>query len=428
MAERRRLLQAAAATAALASLAALRPRDRGRPHPPYFVTLQQGLREAGIAWPVLLVDQDRLQRNLARIGRSTARRGLPLRVVVKSLPALALIDSCCAAWQTDRAMVFNAVQLLQVGRARPRLRLLLGKPLPAAAARRAMEALASAGEPEPGRRIEWLVDTPERLQQYRELARALGVPLALNIEIDVGLHRGGAETPAQLAAMLQALQAEPLLRWAGLMGYDAHVTALPDLPGVRDAAQRATQRRWQALWQEARQLAPAAAHDRLTLNTGGSRTFHLHGRDGLPNEVAVGSAALKPSDFDTPTLADLEAAAFIAAPVLKDLGRFRLPEGAGWLSTVARAWDPNRSRGYAIHGGRWLADPVSPAGMEASRLFGPSSNQQVMAGSSRLGLQADDFVFWRPRQSEAVLLQFGELVFVSQGRVVGTQAMLPASA
>lgn len=421
---RRRWIAAALGAGALGALALARPADRGAGHAGYFGTLQSALRAAGIAQPTIVVDRERLQRNLARIGARAAANGLPLRVVVKSLPCPALLDAALAAWRTDRLMLFNAPQLREVASRHPHARLLLGKPLPAAAAQALLGPLRDALE-----RIEWLVDTPARLEQYRELARAAGVTLQLNIEIDVGLHRGGVGDPPTLAAMLATLRDEPRLRWSGLMGYDAHVLAVPDLAGGHERAIAAMRARYAALWQAAAQVLPQQARrDALTLNTGGSPTFHLHDRGGLPNEVAVGSAALKPGDFDLPSLAELEPAVFIAAPLLKDLGTFRLPEGAGGVSALAAAWDPNQRRAFAIHGGHWAADVVSPSGLAPSGLFGTSANQQVMVGSPAVALAPDDFVFFRPRHSEAVLLQFGDLAIVEAGRVVAMAPVFPASA
>jgi len=422
---RRALIAAGLGVAAVGAIAALRPRDAGRPHDAYFRRLQQGLRDAGIASPLVVVDRERMRRNLDRIAQ---RARLPLRVVVKSLPSPALVDAAMAAWKTDRTMLFNAAQLVQLASQRPRTRILLGKPLPATAAQRAIADLGKLGG-DALERIEWLVDTPERAQQYRQLAHAVQRPLRLNIEIDVGLHRGGVESVEALAAMLATLRGDALLRWTGFMGYDAHVAAIPELPGARRRAADTARESYAAMWQAATHGLPAQAQrDTLTLNTGGSLTFQLHTRDGLPNEVAVGSAAVKPSEFDVESLAELEPAVFIATPVLKDLSDFRLPEGVNWIAALARGWDPNQAHAFAIHGGHWNADIASPAGIAASGLFGTSSNQQVMAASGATGLRPDDFVFFRPQHSEAVLLQFGDIAMVEQGRVVEMAPVFPASA
>lgn len=436
---RRRWLGGAAVAAPIAAWLA-RPGDRGHAPLPYFMGLAQALQQAGIAQPTLVLDRRRLQHNLSAIAAHRAS-GLPLRAVLKSLPSLPLMDQALRAWGSDRVMAFNQAQLEQWLLARPRTRVLLGKPLPVAAAAAALARLPA----EAAAAVEWLVDTPQRLAQYQRLAAqhpayTAAAPMQINLEIDVGLHRGGFE-PGQddaLAAALQALQAPAAsARWSGFMGYDAHVAALPDLPGMRAHARTEATRRYRWAWELALAAgqasgAAAPARESLTLNTAGSLTFRDHDGHGLPNEVALGSAALLPSDFERPQLADLQAAAFIATPVLKVWPEFRLPEGAGWLSQLARAWDPNQAQALAIHGGHWLADPVSPPGVMASGLFGHSSNQQVMVASARAAqaLSADSWVFLRPRQSEALLLQFGDLAVYDEGagRIDAMWPVLPASA
>jgi len=197
---------------------------------------------------------------------------------------------------------------------------------------------------------------------------------------------------------------------------------------MRSQAWDESQKRYQTAWRLANELLGPQHREGLTLNTAGSPTFRLHDGKGVANEVSVGSAALMPLDFEKPLLADLLPAAFIATPVLKTWPQFRLPEGATWLSRLAQTWDPNQTRGLAIHGGHWLAEVASPEGVAASGLYGPSSNQQVMVASSRVDLQPDDHVFLRPRQSEAVLLQFGDLLVFDGQRISARWPVLPASA
>lgn len=422
MAKRRLMLGAAVAAPLGAWLA--RPSERGGPHSPYFAGLGRALHEAGVAQARMVIDLPRLRANLAAIGAHRGRTGMALRAVLKSLPSLPLMDEVARAWNSPRVMAFNAAQLQQLLAARPLAEPLLGKPLPVAAAAQVLGQLPV----EVGSRIEWLVDTPERLAQYRQLAEQRGQALKLNFELDVGLHRGGFEDVASLGPALASLRGAPLLRWSGFMGYDAHVAALPDLPGMRATAWEEARRRWQAAWSAAEAALGPRPREGLTLNTAGSPTFRLHDGKGPANEVSVGSAALLPLDFEKPLLADLQPAAFIATPVLKSWPRFRLPEGATWLSRAAQAWDRNQARGFAIHGGHWLAEPVSPPGIAPSGLYGNSSNQQVMVASQRVDLRPDDYVFFRPQQSEAVLLQFGDLLVFDGTRISASWPVLPASA
>lgn len=398
---------------------AARPADRSGAPDAWFAQLAQDLR-ALPAMPTLVIDQARLQHNLAKI-RALAHPRLPLRVVAKSLPSLPLIDAALLAWKSQAAMVFNAPQLVLLARERPALDLLLGKPLPVSAAAWAIDQLDAAQVA----RVQWLVDRRETLNDYTRLARTRQRTLRISIEIDIGLHRGGVEDEAEMAALLDALKAEPALRFAGLMGYDAHVAALPDLPGVRSQALEQARLRYQAHQQLALQrLGPGP----WTLNGAGSLSFHLHDDQHAVNELSVGSAALLPSDFARPALADLLPAAFIATPLLKRFEQFRLPTGVEPLARLAAAWDPNQRQAGAIHGGHWLADPVSPPGLASSGLFGPSSNQQVVVAPAGTPLRAGDWVFLRPRQSEALLLQFGALALRRPDGSFDSWPVFPASA
>lgn len=148
----------------------------------------------------------------------------------------------------------------------------------------------------------------------------------------------------------------------------------------------------------------------------------------MPNEVSVGTAAVKPLDFERPSTEALKPACFIATPVLKTMDRFRLPLGVEAISRASAWWDPNQARGYAIHGGHWLADPVSPPGVRASGLYGASSNQQMMTGSASTRLAVDDCLFLRPRQSEALFLQFGDIAVFDGQQIVERGPVFSASA
>ena len=39
-----------------------------RPHAPYFADLQKALKDAGVAWPVIVLDRERMRRNAAQSG------------------------------------------------------------------------------------------------------------------------------------------------------------------------------------------------------------------------------------------------------------------------------------------------------------------------------------------------------------------------
>ncbi|SHH12177.1 alanine racemase [Massilia sp. CF038] len=423
--KRRTMVAALGAGLVGAGALALHPGQRGAPHAPYFARMAAALRAAGIATPTMVIDRDALHNNAAQVTRNIAGR-MQLRLVAKSLPCLPLLDDLAASMRTDRLMVFNLPYLQQLAEQRPAFDLLLGKPLPVAAAAAFYQNLKTATF-NPSTKLQWLIDGPQRLAQYRDLARQRHQAMRVNIELDVGLHRGGVADSSALQQMLAIFKSEPLLEWSGMMGYDAHIAKLPDLPGVRSGAfEHATSvyRDWTATATHA--LHAGATPADLTLNAGGSPTYRLHDGSKTPNEVALGSALVKPTDFDLDSLHDLAPAAFIATPVIKAPPEFLMPNGVEWLGSLARMWDANQRRVYFIYGGNWLANPVSPEGLAPSGLYGPSSNQQAMLGSGAQNLQMDDFIFFRPRQSESVLQQFGDIVVMEAGRITQRWPVLPA--
>ncbi|MBP8020384.1 MAG: hypothetical protein KAY83_03445, partial [Agitococcus sp.] len=59
-----------------------------------------------------------------------------------------------------------------------------------------------------------------------------------------------------------------------------------------------------------------------------------------------------------------------------------------------------------------------------------SSNQELLLGSPTQQLTIEDYVFFRPQQSEAVFLQFGDIVVVDTkaGKIMQHWPVFPASA
>jgi len=415
----RRLLIGAAATAA--ALAWLRPRDHGAGgHDSYFAGLSEALRAAGIAHPVMVIDHARLQANIATVKAAIDPARHATRVVAKSVPSPRLLTTIMEGVGTDRAMVFNGATLEQVAQLRPDADLLLGKPLPDLEV--ADFVKRHAADSHPASFAQFLADSGERLAGLIAIARATQRRLRVNFELDVGLHRGGFATPAALAEAIALGQTEPLIELTGLMGYDPHVVKMP----FPDSALKDALARYAA----AREVLVGTLKTdpaRLTLNTAGSPTYQLHLNETISNELAVGSAFVKPTDFDLPSLASHVPAAFIATPVIKVAGRTQIP-GLEALGPLLRAWDPNAARCFFIYGGHWLAKPVSPPGLQTNGIFGLSSNQEMLNGSARVELNQGDYVFFRPTQSEAILLQFGDLAVYREGAITERWASFPVSA
>ncbi|WP_217351626.1 alanine racemase [Ruegeria sp. HKCCD8929] len=421
----RRSIMIGGAALAGAGVVASRPGDNSGPRQPYFTELQSALHRAGIATPTLVIDKARLDANIDALMASLPP-GMGYRIVTKSLPAQRLIRHIATRTGTDRLMTFNLPMLIGQSRTEPQADQLLGKPLPVAAAR---QYLSEVRNPQAVANVQWLIDTPERLAQYSALAAETDTTLCISLEIDVGLHRGGFTDRDRIIAAVSAIDNDPNLQFSGLMGYEVHVSGHPDLFGLRGRALWDSWDRYLAAQDAVRTaLGDGSLHGKV-LNAAGSPTFRNYSSTEVANEVAVGSALVKPSKFDLDLLDPFSPAAFIAAPVLKTYERTELPlTGLEFVGKAQQVWNPNSRKTAFIYGGYWKADPVDPPGLEYNGIWGHSSNQEMLNGGAHLDLRPDDFVFLRPQQSEAVFLQFGDIAVYENGEISEFWPVYEASA
>ncbi len=378
----------------------------------YFKSLDSALKTAGIYQPSLIIDLDRLDQNIDTL-LADLPDGMAYRIVAKSLPVPKLLAHIRQRAGTDRLMTFNLPMLLDLSHSMPDATQLLGKPLPAAAFKDFL-GQASDGALD---RIYWLIDTPERLAAYSQIAQDAGQSINVVVELDVGLHRGGFELGDELHASLTQLKQSNVLQFQGFMGYEPHLASIPTALGWRERTKRGA---WDT-YTKANALAGeifGETYTRDTLrNVAGSPTYRLYKDTKIGNEVSVGSALVKPTDFDTELLEPFIPACFIATPVLKATGATRLP-GLEFTETINRIVSPDTALTFFTHGGKWMATPVDPPNLKYNKVFGRSSNQEMLNGPADTDLKPDDFIFLRPHQSEAVLLQFGDITIIRDQKVI----------
>ena len=397
---------------ALASLASPADEVEG-----YFASLQQALQAAGLFKPTLVIDKSRLLANVDAV-LAHLPESLNYRIVVKSLPAVGLVEAVMQRSASRRLMVFHQPFMTVSANRWPDCHMLLGKPMPAGLLNAFYRSL-------PGRRfdaatqLEWLIDSMDRLLQYEQFARSHGVVAQVNLEIDVGLHRGGVKSPDDAIPALRHLRTSQHLRFSGFMGYDVHISMFRDHVGPPERALTQTARRYGDFLTAARAVyGEDFSPKRLTFNTGGSTTYRLYSAEGVTpaNDIALGSGLLKPTFCDG-SLPMHAPAVFIATPVLKRLKGLSVP-GLEEDPTGGAGDDVARDVTYFTYGGRWLADPVWPPNLSTHPVYGRSSNQDMFTSPASTALDVDDFVFFRPRQTEAVLLQFGDIAVFEGGRII----------
>lgn len=385
----------------------------------YFSKLSSALRQAGLASPTLVIDKALLDQNIACLNETLAK-GFAYRVVAKSLPSIALLEYILTKTHSNRLMCFHLTFLIHLAEHSwsSEIDVLLGKPMPVTA----LETFYQRDKNkdfsqrfDAQKHVQWLVDSLQRLDEYEDFACENRLNLRLNLEIDVGLHRGGFSCMRMFEECLTRIKDSDYLELSGLMGYDAHVTKIPEVLGGMKGAELAVKRRYSEFVALVDKVY--GSHESLCLNAAGSPTYTLYEQGDINNELAVASALVKPGDFDIPTLSQHAPAAFIATPILKTVDKPALPMASA-LSVLLRKIGQLPQRACFIYGGNWLASPCYPQGAKHVSLFGHSSNQEMYSLPSASNLKENDFMFFRPRQSEAVFLQFGQIAVYEKGSIV----------
>ncbi len=402
--------------AVVAAITLSKPKDVGSSYSPTFERLNQELKRNGSAGPRLLVDLDALDLNISAI-KSLLNPKCDFRLVVKSLPSPDLLRYAMQAADTNKLMVFHQPFLNHIAEKFPSSDVLLGKPMPIAAAELFYQQLASGSQFIPSNQLQWLIDSSARLEQYLIMAKRLGTKLKVNFEIDVGLHRGGLTSTAMLDELMRTVMANRQhLEFSGFMGYDPHVVKLPKVISSKETAYRKSQNIYRTFIAHIEQGYPSIDIESLCLNGAGSPTIAMHQQETVANELAAGSCLVMPTDFDIPTLVGFHPASFIATPVLKKLSGTTIP-GIEFAAGYFGKWDANQKNTFFIYGGKWMADYIEPSGLKENSLYGQSTNQQIVNGSDGVTLNVDDHVFLRPHQSEFVFLQFGDILPIRNGKL-----------
>jgi D-serine deaminase-like pyridoxal phosphate-dependent protein len=191
---------------------------------PYFAQLNLALKAKHGGASAGIIDMDRLDWNV-QFARKKLGDGYKLRLVTKSLASLDLLKYLMVKAQANRLMVFSEPFIAEiVSNFNPdSLDILLGTPLP-------VDAFVRLATYNGWNTINWLIDTKERLNQYLYYAQKEHIRIKINLEIDVGLHRGGFETTKDFAEAVEIIkQNSQYLELTGLMGYDGHVLYVPFL-------------------------------------------------------------------------------------------------------------------------------------------------------------------------------------------------------
>ena len=200
---------------------------------------QQGSR-AALNTPVLVLDIDALDRNIAAMAALVAGHGVSLRPHAKTHKSVDIarrqiaagaIGQCCAKIGEAEALADGGIEGL-----------LITSPV---AAPCAIERLAGLAGRSPG--LMATVDHPAVAQAIDRALGDAGAALDVIIDIDPGSHRTGVASIEDAVALVQVIEAAPRLRYRGVQFYCGSQQHIASFAERRTAIEERTRHLEQAI-------------------------------------------------------------------------------------------------------------------------------------------------------------------------------------
>jgi D-serine deaminase-like pyridoxal phosphate-dependent protein len=311
-----------------------------------------GLPKSALDTPALLVDLDILKANIAHVAAACRAGGVAWRPHFKGQKTLEIarrqiaagaIGITCAKLGEAELLAADGIDGILIANQ------IVG-PLKIArlmAVRAKSDVIVS-------------VDSEENVRELAEAARDGGVTLRLVIEVNIGMNRAGAEPGAPVVALADAIADHPSLRLAGVMGWEAHTTAIADpvikAKAVADAIRLLT---------ASAEACRAAGHDIQIVSCGGTGTLlYCVSQPGV-TEVQVGGAIFNDEHYRNHFRIELPFALTVLATVISRPNPRRVILDAGRKAMSFDAAGPRallpgakELRLYAEHVGLELEAPA----------------------------------------------------------------------
>jgi len=236
--------------------------------------------------PVLVLDLDRLDRNIARMAEFAATHGLQLRPhakthksvdIAKRQLAAGAIGQCCAKIGEAEALAEGGITGLHI----------TSPVVPAAAVERlAALNLRSAG-------LMTVVDHPDNARAIaRAVEQAGDAKLSVIIDIDPGIHRTGVASPQTAVELLEVIRSLPALVYRGLQFYCGSHQHIPSY-AERETAMR---ERVDYLRTVIAALTEAGGEPAIVTG-GGTGTHRIDAGLGVFTELQVGSYVFMDDEY-----------------------------------------------------------------------------------------------------------------------------------
>jgi len=247
--------------------------------------------------PVLVIDIEALDRNIARMAEFAASNGLTLRPHAKTHKSVDIarrqiaagaVGQCCAKLGEAEALADGGITGLHI----------TSPVVPAAA----VERLAALNARSSGLMV--VVDNPGNARTIAEAVAKTGTqPLSVVIDVDPGIHRTGVVSAEKAIELLDVIRSLPALAYRGVQFYcgaHQHIAAYAD----RRAAMRD---RADYLETVIAGLAEAGGKPEIVTG-GGTGTHRIDAEQGLFTELQVGSYIFMDDQYRACDLTGEEAA------------------------------------------------------------------------------------------------------------------------
>ena len=244
----------------------------------------RGLPDVEIDTPALVVDLDRLERNLDRMAEAARRAGVALRPHVKTHKSVTI-----ARMQLQRGAVGVCVQTVSEAEA-----------MVAGGIRDVLVANEVVGAGKIGRiahlahqgTITVCVDDPGNLDDLGRSVRRAGSVVGVMVEMNTAEYRAGALPGEPLLRLAQRAEATPSLRFLGIQAYNGAAQHIRDHSSRLAATKRNTAR-----VQESVDLLERHGIRCQVVSGGGTGTYDLEAVSEVYNEIQPGTYAFMDADY-----------------------------------------------------------------------------------------------------------------------------------
>jgi 3-hydroxy-D-aspartate aldolase len=287
------------------------------------------MKIADIDTPALLLDLDRVERNLDTMAALFADQRVKLRPHAKTHKTATIarmqlergaVGVCCAKLAEAEVLADGGITGV-----------LITTEIVGAAKVRRLIALAARAQPIV------VVDDALAAERISAAAQTASVQIDVLVDIDVGQHRTGTAPGAPAVALGKAVAALPGLRLRGLQGYEGHIQHIADVAERRDANAAAM-----ALLCATAEAFTAAGLATEIVTTGGTGSATFAAAYSAVTDVQPGSYLMMDAQYGGVEGVAFEQALTVLATVISvrdgwtivDAGRKALSEDGGPLRVL----------------------------------------------------------------------------------------------